>query len=109
MIEGNGVAACVLKNLDIDTAKIETIVEWIAPRRTDHVTFDHLPDSDSIKDTLTFSIEECRNLDHKYVGTEHLLLGLLREKTGHAARVFDELAVEIDEVRREVLNVLGRG
>ena len=58
---------------------------------------------------IEYAIEEARNLNHNYVGTEHLLLGLLREHDGVAAQVLMNLGLKLEEVREEVLNLLGAG
>src|SRR3981081_856443 len=80
--EGTGVAANVLKNLDIDLRKIRLEVEKIVQAGPDMVTMGKLPQTPRAKKVIEYSIEEARNLNHNYVGTEHLLLGLLREKKG---------------------------
>ena len=76
--EGSGVAANVLKNLDIDLRKIRLEVEKIVQTGPDMVISSKLPHTPGAKKVITHSIEEARNLNHNYVGTEHLLLGLLR-------------------------------
>ena len=76
--EGSGVAANVLKNLDIDLRKIRLEVEKIVQSGPDMVTMGKLPQTPRAKKVIEYSIEEARNLNHNYVGTEHLLLGLLR-------------------------------
>src|SRR5216683_7976200 len=80
--EGAGVAANVLKNLDIDLRKIRLEVEKIVQSGPDMVTMGKLPQTPRAKKVIEYSIEEARNLNHNYVGTEHLLLGLLREQEG---------------------------
>src|SRR5689334_14380012 len=107
--EGTGVAANVLKNLDIDLRKIRLEVEKIVQAGPDMVTMGKLPQTPRAKKVIEYSIEEARNLNHNYVGTEHLLLGLLREQEGVAAQVLMNLNLKLDEVREEVLNLLGHG
>src|SRR5213593_4037380 len=107
--EGSGVAANVLKNLDIDLRKIRLEVEKIVQSGPDMVTMGKLPQTPRAKKVIEYSIEEARNLNHNYVGTEHLLLGLLREQEGVAAQVLMNLNLKLDEVREEVLNLLGHG
>ena len=68
-----------------------------------------LPQTPRAKKVIEYSIEEARNLNHNYVGTEHLLLGLLREQEGVAAQVLMNLGLKLEEVREEVLNLLGHG
>src|SRR5882762_9956763 len=109
--EGSGVAANVLKNLDIDLRKIRLEVEKIVQggQGSEMVTMGKLPQTPRAKKVIEYSIEEARNLNHNYVGTEHLLLGLLREQEGVAAQVLMNLNLKLDEVREEVLNLLGHG
>src|SRR6266568_3922769 len=105
--EGTGVAANVLKNLDIDLRKIRLEVEKIVQAGPDMVTMGKLPQTPRAKKVIEYSIEEARNLNHNYVGTEHLLLGLLREQEGVAAQVLMNLGLRLEDVREEVLNLLG--
>src|SRR5437870_7838765 len=107
--EGSGVAANVLKNLDVDLRKIRLEVEKIVQTGSggDMVTMGKLPHTPRAKKVIEYSIEEARNLNHNYVGTEHLLLGLLREQEGVAAQVLMNLGMKLEDVREEVLNLLG--
>src|SRR5436309_639725 len=107
--EGSGVAANVLKNLDIDLRKIRLEVEKIVQTGpgSEMVTMGKLPQTPRAKKVIEYSIEEARNLNHNYVGTEHLLLGLLREQEGVAAQVLMNLGLKLEDVRQEVLNLLG--
>ena len=106
--EGSGVAANVLKNLDIDLRKIRLEVEKIVQTGPPTwSTMGKLPQTPRAKKVIEYSIEEARNLNHNYVGTEHLLLGLLREQEGVAAQVLMNLGLKLEDVREEVLNLLG--
>src|SRR3954447_4045922 len=107
--EGSGVAANVLKNLDVDLRKIRLEVEKIVQSGPDMVTMGKLPQTPRAKKVIEYAIEEARTLNHNYVGTEHLLLGLLREQEGVAAQVLMNLNLKLEEVREEVLNLLGHG
>lgn len=107
--EGSGVAANVLKNLDVDLRKIRLEVEKIVQSGPDMVTMGKLPQTPRAKKVIEYAMEEARNLNHNYVGTEHLLLGLLREQDGVAAQVLMNLGLKLEEVREEVLNLLGHG
>ena len=107
--EGSGVAANVLKNLDIDLRKIRLEVEKLVQSGPDMVTMGKLAQTPRAKKVLEYSLEEARNLNHNYVGTEHILLGLLREQEGVAAQVLMNLGLKLEEVREEVLNLLGHG
>lgn len=105
--EGSGVAANVLKNLDVDLRKIRLEVEKLVQSGPDMVTMGKLPQTPRAKKVIEYAIEEARNLSHNYVGTEHLLLGLLREDEGVAAQVLRNLGLKLEDVREEVLNLLG--
>ena len=105
--EGSGVGANVLKNLDIDLRKVRLEVEKLVKSGPDMVTMGKLPQTPRAKKVIEYAIEEARNLNHNYVGTEHLLLGLLREHDGVAAQVLMNLGLKLEEVREEVLNLLG--
>ena len=107
--EGSGVAANVLKNLDVDLRKIRLEVEKIVQSGPDLVTMGRLPQTPRAKKVIEYAMEEARNLNHNYVGTEHLLLGLLREQEGVAAQVLMNLGLKLEDVREEVLNLLGHG
>jgi ATP-dependent Clp protease ATP-binding subunit ClpC len=105
--EGSGVAANVLKNLNVDLRKIRAEVEKLVQPGPEMVTMGKLPQTPRAKKVIEYSIEEARNLGHNYVGTEHLLLGLLREQEGVAAQVLMNLGLKLEDVREEVLNLLG--
>src|SRR5687767_746116 len=105
--EGSGVAASVLKNLDIDLKKIRQEVEKLVSTGTTMVSMGQLPFTPRAKKVLELSLEEASNLGHTYIGTEHLLLGLIRESEGIAAQVLRNLKVKVEDVREEVLELLG--
>ncbi len=107
--EGNGVAANVLKNLGVDLRKIRLEVEKLVQSGPEMVTIGKLPQTPRAKKVIEYSMEEARNLAHSFVGTEHILLGLLREQDGVAAQVLMNLGLKLEEVREEVLNLLGSG
>ncbi|MFG0273888.1 MAG: ATP-dependent Clp protease ATP-binding subunit [Phycisphaerales bacterium] len=107
--EGSGVGANVLKNLGVDLRKVRLEVEKLVKSGPEMVTMGKLPQTPRAKKVIEFAIEEARNLNHNYVGTEHLLLGLLREHDGVAAQVLMNLGLKLEEVREEVLNLLGAG
>ena len=106
--EGSGVAANVLKNLDIDLRKIRLEVEKIVQSGSDMVTMGKLPQTPRAKKVIEFSIEEARGLNHNYVGTEHILLGLVREAEGVASQVLMNLGLGLEGIREEVLSLLGQ-
>lgn len=107
IIEGSGVAANVLKNLDLDLLKVRAEVERIVQPGPDKVMMGRLPQTPLAKKVIEFAIEEARNLNHNYVGTEHILLGLLREEKGVAAQVLKNLGLNLQDVREEALMMLG--
>ncbi len=107
--EGSGVGANVLKNLDVDLRKVRLEIEKLVKSGPDMVTMGKLPQTPRAKKVIEYAIEEARALNHNYVGTEHLLLGLLRESEGVAAQVLMNLGLKLDKVREEVLNLLGAG
>ena len=107
--EGSGVGANVLKNLDVDLRKVRLEVEKLVHSGPEMVTMGKLPQTPRAKKVIEYAIEEARNLNHNYVGTEHLLLGLLREHDGVAAQVLMNLGLKLEDVREEVLNLLGAG
>ena len=108
VIEGSGVAANALENLDVDLRKIRIEVGEIVQSSPDLVTMGKVPPIPRAKKVIEYAMEEARNLNHNYVGTEHLLLGLLREQEGVAAQVLMNLGVKLEDVREEVLNLLGQ-
>ncbi len=106
--EGAGVGAKVLKKLEIDFERIREEVKRIVQRGPDMVIIGKPPQTPRAKKVLEYSIAEARNLNHNYVGTEHLLLGLLRVEEGVAAQVLAKLGIKIEDVRARVLEVTCR-
>src|SRR5690348_8777963 len=106
--EGSGVAANVLKNLDVDLRKIRLEVEKLVQSGPEMVTMGKLPQTPRAKKVIEYSMEEAHILNHDYVGTEHILLGLLREQEGVAAQVLMNLGLVIEEVREVILSILGQ-
>ena len=107
--EASGVGANVLKNLDVDIKKLRLEIEKLVKSGPDMVTMGKLPQTPKAKKVIEYAIEEARALNHNYVGTEHILLGLLRETEGVAAQVLMNLGLKLEDVRQEVLNLLGAG
>jgi ATP-dependent Clp protease ATP-binding subunit ClpC len=103
--EGTGVGASILKNLDIDLQKVRRQVELIIRRGRSPVIEAVL--TPRAKKVLEYAIDEARALGHNYLGTEHLLLGLVRDNEGVAAQVLIDLGLRLEHVREEVLNLLG--
>jgi ATP-dependent Clp protease ATP-binding subunit ClpA len=107
--DDSGVAANALKNLGIDSRKVRLEIEKIiqmGPGRYDGETR-KLPLTPRAKKAIEFAIEEARGLNHNYVGTEHLLLGLMREQEGVAAQVLMNVGLTAEHIRDEVKNLLG--
>src|SRR5438067_5230362 len=102
--EGSGVAANVLKNLDVGLKKIRLEVERIVQRgpAESYALMGRLPYTPRSKKVIEYAIEEARELKHNYVGTEHLLLGLVREQEGVASQVLTNLGLTADRIRAEV-------
>ena len=105
--EGEGIAAKVLSKLDLDFEQIQQAVENMVKSTGSSLTIGEIPFTPRAKRVLELAIEEARLLGHNYVGTEHLLLGLIREGEGVAAQVLSELGVDRKRVREEVLRLLG--
>jgi uncharacterized damage-inducible protein DinB len=106
--EGDGVAARVLGNLGIDLHRVRDATEFIIGRGDRQSTGD-IGLTPRAKRVIELSVEEARRLDHHYIGTEHLLLGLLREGEGIAAGILESLSVHLEKVRYEVIEVLKSG
>jgi ATP-dependent Clp protease ATP-binding subunit ClpC len=105
--EGEGIAARVLRNMGVDLADVRQAVEKIIGRG-EHFVVGEIGLTPRAKKVIELAVMEARNLDHHYVGTEHLLLGLIREGEGIAAGVLENLGIKLERVRREVLAELGR-
>ena len=105
--EGEGVAAAVLTNLSVDLEQVQERIEESVRRGKATIALGELPYTSRAKKVLEFAMAEARELNHSYVGTEHLLLGLLREEKGIAADVLNQLGVTLEEARRQTLKLLG--
>jgi ATP-dependent Clp protease ATP-binding subunit ClpC len=105
--EGQGVAANVLKSMNIDLEKIRREVEKIVKAGPAMEPSVQIPFTPRAKKVVELALEEASNLGHNYIGTEHLLLALLREQEGIAAHVLLALGVRLEEVRDEVIEFLG--
>src|SRR6266481_1649682 len=98
VMEGAGVAANILRSMKVDTTRVRLEVEKIVQHGPggEQVVMGRLPHTPRTKKVIEYSVEEARNLNHNYVGTEHLLLGLLREQEGVAAQVLMNLGLKLD-------------
>jgi ATP-dependent Clp protease ATP-binding subunit ClpC len=105
---GEGVAAMVLTNLGLDLAELRHAVEEAVPSGQGPVAVGDIPLNTSAKRAVNYAFEEARRLGDDFVGTEHLLLGLLRERKGLAAQILLNLGVELEIVQDETLRLLGK-
>jgi ATP-dependent Clp protease ATP-binding subunit ClpC len=105
--EGEGIAAKVLQNLGLSFEQIQQAIEKMVAPSGGTLTIGEIPFTPRAKRVLELSVEEARLLGHNYIGTEHLLLGLIREGEGVAARVLIELGADRKRVREETLKLLG--
>src|SRR5438094_843475 len=103
--EGEGVAAKVLANLGVELNKVRSAVEFIIGRG-DRAVMGEIGLTPRAKKVIELAVDEARRLGHHYIGTEHLLLGLIREGEGIAAGVLESLGVNLEKVRTEVIKVL---
>jgi ATP-dependent Clp protease ATP-binding subunit ClpC len=105
--EGDGVAAKVLANLGVELNKVRSSVEFIIGRGDRTVTGD-IGLTPRAKKVIELAVDEARRLNHHYIGTEHLLLGLVREGEGIAAGVLESMGVSLDKVRNQIIHVLNQ-
>jgi ATP-dependent Clp protease ATP-binding subunit ClpC len=105
--EGSGIAANVLKNLDVDLRKIRLEVEKLVQSDPYMVTMGKLPQTPRAKKVIEYSMEEARNLNHHHIGTEHILLGLIRESEGTAAQVLLNSGLTAEAIMSDVKLLLG--
>lgn len=106
--EGEGVAAAVLQNLSVDLEEVQNRIEdTVKKGKAAQATGPDLPYTSRAKKVLELAMGEARELNHSYVGTEHLLLGLLREEKGIAAQVLTDSGVNLEAARGETLRLLG--
>lgn len=106
--EGSGIGSMVLKNLGVDIRNVRLEVEKLVTSGPEMVTMGRIPQTPRTKKVIERAMEESRDLKHNYVGTEHLLLGLLREQEGVAAQVLMNLGVTIEAAREGVKSMTGR-
>ncbi|MCH8066222.1 MAG: ATP-dependent Clp protease ATP-binding subunit [Chloroflexi bacterium] len=105
--EGDGVAAKVLSNLGVELSKVRSAVEFIIGRG-DRATVGEIGLTPRAKKVIELAVDEARRLSHHYIGTEHLLLGLVREGEGIAASVLESLGVNLERVRAETTRILSQ-
>lgn len=107
--EGGGVAACALKHLGVDLDLVRSRIEKVVSSGADKVSVKKRRQTARTKRVIECAMEEVRFLSHTYVGTEHLLLGMLREQENMAAQVLANVGLTLETVRREVVMLLGQG
>jgi ATP-dependent Clp protease ATP-binding subunit ClpC len=105
--EGDGVAAKVLNNLGVELNKVRSAVEFIIGRG-DRIVLGDIGLTPRAKKVIELAVDEARRLNHHYIGTEHLLLGLVREGEGIAAGVLESLGVNLEKVRTQTIQVLSQ-
>ncbi|MCD6257401.1 ATP-dependent Clp protease ATP-binding subunit, partial [Candidatus Aerophobetes bacterium] len=105
--EGEGVAALALQNLGIDLEQVRQEVEKAVGKGGGSLFLGQIPFTPRAKKVLELAVTEARNLGHNYIGTEHLLLGLIREGEGVAAQILTNLGADLEKVREEVVDLLG--
>ena len=105
--EGAGGGVNVLKNMGTDVKKVRKEVEKLVKPGPDLEYMDKLPQTPRAKEVIEHAIAEARNLNHNYIGTEHLLLGLLGDDEGLAAEILKRLGLKLPAARDEVLNLMG--
>ena len=101
--EGGGTGAEILKNRGVDVKKLRLEVEKLFKSGPDMVAMGKLPQTPRARKVIEYALEEARALNHDYVGTEHILLGLLQETEGVAAQVLMNLGLTLESTRRDVL------
>ncbi|MCS7255323.1 MAG: ATP-dependent Clp protease ATP-binding subunit [Thermomicrobium sp.] len=106
--EGEGVAARVLQSMGVQLPKVRSAVEFIIGRGESTVVGE-IGLTPRARKVIEYAVDEARRLGHHYIGTEHLLLGLVREGEGIAAGVLESLGVNLEKVRQQVLQVLAQG
>ncbi len=103
--EGDGVAAKVLQNLGVELPKVRSAVEHIIGRG-DRIVLGEIGLTPRSKKVIALAVDESHQLNHSYVGSEHLLLGLIREGEGIASGVLESMGLELQQVRKETLRLL---
>lgn len=104
--DGGGIAITVLQKAGLSVDQIRLEVERHLPRNANSLIVGEIPFTPKAKKVLEYAVEEARLMGHNYIGTEHLLLGLLKEKEGIAAKVLNNLSIRLVETREKILNLL---
>ena len=106
--EARGVAGSILAIMAVDLHKVRTEVEKLVQSGPDMVTMGKLPQTPRARKVIEYSMEEAQGIGDNHVGTEHILLGLLREGGGVASQVLMNLGLKLEDVRKEVLRLRGK-
>jgi ATP-dependent Clp protease ATP-binding subunit ClpC len=104
--EGEGVAALVLSNLGIEKDELISAIENAVSYGSTPIVLGEIPLNQEARRILNYAMEEARRMNHSYIGTEHLLLGILKEEQSIAAQVLFSLGIDIDIVRSEIMKIL---
>ena len=104
--EDKSVGVHVLQGLGIDFKQLEQEVKKLSPPGPENEEIEILRPDDREKHVIQYAIEEARKLKHSYIGSEHLLLGLVREKDGVAAKVFDIMKIDYQKMKEQILKTL---
>lgn len=106
--EDGCLAATIVESFGVDIRKVRIEVEKIVKSGPEMITMGKLPQTPRAKNAIEYAIEESQNLNHNHVGTEHLLIGLLREKEGIAAQVLRNLGLKLEEVRDKAMSIISQ-
>lgn len=105
--DGDGIAVKALLNLTVDLNQLRSDIELAVKKTGGTILLGDVPHSPRVEKVLKLSTMEARGLGHTYIGTEHLLLGILKEESGTAALILESKDINVDKVRNEILRLLG--
>ena len=103
--DGGGIAVAIVQKSGVDMTQLKKELEKNLPRSSNSLIIGDIPFTSRAKKVLEFAVEEARSLNHNYIGTEHLLLGLLKEKEGVACRVLNSFGMFFDDVREKIVDM----
>ena len=103
--DGGGIAVAIVQKSGVDLTQLKKELEKSLPRSSNSLIIGDIPFTSRAKKVLEFAVEEARSLNHNYIGTEHLLLGLLKEKEGVACRVLNSFGMFFDDVREKIVEM----
>ncbi len=104
--DGGGIAIAVLQKLGVDPKQLRLELERNLPKSTSGPVEGDIPFTPKAKKVLEYAVEEARLMGHNYIGTEHLLLGIVREKDGLAAKILGSFGVKLQQTREQTINLL---